>query len=88
MMVQYCCGSGSTNKLFCKCFLLLQEANEVILNVIIIIIIMVIFKCYFSGEHIALSIKNKTKNNNNNGVNTELGKTNRLKALCMMQINT
>ena len=47
---------------------------------------MVIFKCYFSGEHIALSIK-KTKNNNN-GVNIELGKTNRLKALCMMQINT
>ena len=31
MMVQYCCGSGSTNKLFCRCFLLLQEANEVIL---------------------------------------------------------
>ena len=44
---------------------------------------MVIFKCYFSGEHIALSIKK-----NNNGVNMELGKTNRLKALCMMQINT
>ena len=44
----------------------------------IIIIIMVIFKCYFSGEHIALSI-----NKNNNGVNKELGKTNRLKALCM-----
>ena len=51
---------------------------------IIIIIIMVIYKCYFSGEHIALSI-NK---NNNNGVNIELGKTNRLNALCMMQINT
>ena len=33
----------------------------------LIIIIMVIFKCYFSGEHIALSIKN-----NNNGVNIEL----------------
>ena len=33
MMVQYCCGSGSINKLFCMCFLLLQEANEVILNV-------------------------------------------------------
>ena len=49
-----------------------------------VIIIMVIFKCYFSGEHIALSIK--IKNNNNNGVNIELGKTNRLKALCMMQI--
>ena len=49
-----------------------------------IIIIMVIFQCYFSGEHIALSIK-KT---NNNGVNIELGKTKRLKALCMMQINT
>ena len=49
----------------------------------IIIIIMVIFKCYFSGEHIALSIKN-----NSNGVNIELGKTTRLNALCMMQINT
>ena len=46
------------------------------------IIIMVIFKCYFSGELIALSI-----NKNNNGVNIALGKTNRLKALCMMQIN-
>ena len=51
--------------------------------IIIIIIIMVIFKCYFSGELIALSYK---KNNNNNGVNIELGKTNRLKALCMMQM--
>ena len=48
-----------------------------------LIIIMVIFKCYFSGEQIALSIKN-----NNNGVNIELGKTSRIKALCMMQINT
>ena len=47
---------------------------------------MVIFKCYFSEEHIALSIKNKE--NNKNGVSIELGKTNRLKALCMMQINT
>ena len=34
---------------------------------IIIIIIMVIFKCYFSGEHIALSI-----NKSNNGENIEL----------------
>ena len=50
-----------------------------------IIIIMVIFKCYFSGEYIDLSIKNKK---NNNGVFIELGKTNRIKALCMMQINT
>ena len=33
MMVQYCYGSGSTNKLFCMCLLLCQEANEVILNV-------------------------------------------------------
>ena len=33
-----------------------------------LIIIMVIFKCYFSGEHIALSIKLK---NNNKGVNIE-----------------
>ena len=39
MMMQYSCGGGSTNKLFCKCFL----------------IIMVIFKCYFSGELIHLS---------------------------------
>ena len=29
--------------------------------IIIIIIIMVIFKCYFSREHIALSLKKKTK---------------------------
>ena len=59
-------------------------------SVIIIIIIMVIFRCYFSGELIALSykkyIKKKTKKTINNGVNIELGKTNRLKALCMMQI--
>ena len=33
---------------------------------------MVIFKCYFSGEHIALSIKKqKNKNKKNNGVNIE-----------------
>ena len=57
--------------------------HKILLNlIIIIIIIMVIFKCYFSGEHIALSIKK-----NNNGVKIELGKTSRLKALCMMQVN-
>ena len=28
------------------------------------------------------------ENNNNNNVNIELGKTNRLKALCMVQVNT
>ena len=50
----------------------------------LIIIIMVIFMCYFSEEHMAPSIKK----NNNNGVNIELGKNNRLIALCMMQINT
>ena len=33
MMVQYCCDSGSTNKLFCMCCLHRQEANEVILDV-------------------------------------------------------
>ena len=43
---------------------------------------MIIFMCYFSGE-IAHSYKKKT---NNKGLNVELGKTNRLKALCMMQI--
>ena len=41
------------------------------------VIIMVIFKCYFSRVHIALSYKK--------GVNIELGKTNRLKALRMMK---
>ena len=59
MMEQYCCGSGSTNKLFCVCFLHSQKANEVILNVIIII--MVTFKCYFSGDLIALSYNKKKK---------------------------
>ena len=33
MMVQYCCDSGSTNKLLCMCNVRGQEANEVILNV-------------------------------------------------------
>ena len=28
MMVQYCCDSGSTKNLFCKCFLLLLEAMK------------------------------------------------------------
>ena len=54
----------------------------VFLMIIIIIIIMGIFMCYFSGEHIALSLKN------NNDVNIELGKKNKLKALCMVQVNT
>ena len=49
----------------------------------ILVIIIVIFKCYFSGDHIALIILK-----NYNDVNMELGKTNRLKSLCMMQINT
>ena len=57
---------------------------------------MVIFKCYFSGEltdpslkkYIENKHKQTNKQNNNNGVNIELGKNNRLKALCMMQINT
>ena len=53
---------------------------------LIMIIIMVIFKCYFSGELIALSYINKQNINNNSGVNIELGKTKRLKALCMMEI--
>ena len=43
--------------------------------------LMVIFKCYFSGELIALSLKKQ-----NNGVNIKLGKTKRLNALSMMQI--
>ena len=30
MMVQYCCDSGSTNKLFCKCFLVAVIALVVV----------------------------------------------------------
>ena len=33
MMVQYCCSSGSTDELFCMCFMPQQETNETILNV-------------------------------------------------------
>ena len=33
MMVQCCYCSGSTNKLFCMCFLFWQEANELIFGV-------------------------------------------------------
>ena len=33
MMVQYCCGSGKTKKLFCMCFLLRKEAKDVIFDV-------------------------------------------------------
>ena len=51
-----------------------------------LIIIMVIFKCYFSGELIALSYIKKKQKQKNSGVNIELGKTNRLKALCMIEI--
>ena len=43
--------------------------THIFAHIIIIILIMVISKCYFSGEHIALSLK-KIKNNNN-GVNIE-----------------
>ena len=46
-------------------------------DIIIIMVIMVIFKCYFSREHIAFRMKN--------GVKIEFGKTNRLKALRMME---
>ena len=47
----------------------------------VIIITMVISKCYFCRENIAISY---TKNS----VNIELGKTNRLKARYMMQNHT
>ena len=33
MMVQYSCDSGSAKKLYCRCFLLCEEINGVILNV-------------------------------------------------------
>ena len=33
MRAHYGCGSGSANKQFCMCFLIKQEANEVILVV-------------------------------------------------------
>ena len=56
----------STYKIACLCTL--APAH-------IIIIIMVIFKCYFSGEHIALSI-----NKNNNGVNIALEEKKQIKS--------
>ena len=73
-------GSGSSIELFC-----ILKSQNTFMNAckstnIIIIIIMVILKCYFSREHIALSYKN--------GVNIELGKTNRSKALRMMENHT
>ena len=64
-----------------KCFM--QSVGNVI-----IIIIMVIFKCYFSGEHIALLIKKKTNKKKQQRCEHRIGQTNGLKALCMMQINT
>ena len=48
-----------------------QMSSLVVKRGLNIIIIMVIFMCYFSGEYIALSIKKKTRKNNNNGVNIE-----------------
>ena len=83
------CRADSTLIVYHQCFSTFSNPRITFFSKtsIIIIIIMVIFKCYFSGELIALSQKNiKTKNNNNNDVNIELGKTKRLKALCMMQI--
>ena len=50
------------------------------LHFMIMIIIIVIFKCYISRERIALSYKN--------GVDIELGKSNRLIALRMMANHT
>ena len=46
---------------------------------IIIIIIMDIFQCYFSREHISLSLKRQCEH--------RIRKNNRLKAMCMMQNN-
>ena len=43
----------------------------------IIITIMVIFKCYFYGDLIALS---HLKKNNNSGVNVEFGKNKQIKS--------
>ena len=45
-----------------------------------LMIIMVISMCYFSREHMAIHIKN--------GVNIELGKNNRSKAMCMIENHT
>ena len=55
--------------------------SKAVLSPSLIIIIMIIFKCYFYRELIAFFMNNK------NGVKMELGKTNRLKALCMMHHN-
>ena len=55
---------------------------------------MVIFKCYFSGELTALSLKKYIKNKNKQTKQQQRcehrirRRKNRLKALCIMQINT
>ena len=36
MMVEYFCDSGSTDKLFCRCFLLLQEATKTLLSAFVL----------------------------------------------------
>ena len=84
---RYCCKIHLDNVKYLgianDCYLILNDydfniASACNLNIVVlIIIIMGIFKCYFSAEHIALSLKK----NKNNDVNIELGKTNRLKGL-------
>ena len=62
-----------------QCFLW-SLCPMVSVSIAIIIIIMVIFKCYFSREHIALSLKKRCER--------RIRETNRLKALCMMENHT
>ena len=65
----------------CKSNIFTPNVYQGVFTLRMSLIIMVIHKCFFSIEHIAPSLQK-------NGVNIEIGKTNRLKALCMMQINT
>ena len=54
----------------------LKRLKDYVVTYLIIVIIMVIFKCYFSREHIALSLQKRCEH--------RIRKTNRLRALCIM----
>ena len=84
-LLSFVIGSYLKKYVFCLriSLVLLYVMNFSMLFHYLLIIIIIIFKCYFSGEHIALSLRKS-----NNGVNIELERIKKLKALCMMQINT
>ena len=55
MMVLYCCDSGSTNTLFCKCLLLWQEVNEANLNVWLYLLALFVFVDLLASRNSAVN---------------------------------